>query len=146
MISIDHSDGLRWAFGTRVFKKTCILMVCDFPLLRSIPSWGEVLHENQSSVHFDPRLLSPWVLMNIINGIARGGSPCALVPPSLLPEEWTPWERKTIKRGMRWMYTNVYCWGNNSGLKLMNMRFPLINAHGGMNDTSLAKHHTNPKK
>jgi len=35
------------------------------------------------NVHFDPRLLCSW---EIINGIAREGSPCASVPPSLAPE------------------------------------------------------------
>ena len=49
--------------------------------------------------------------MNIIDGIARGG---ALVPLSLAPEDRMLWERSTCKRGM---YTNVYCWGKNSGLK-----------------------------
>jgi len=57
MILIDHSDGLRQAFGTWVFKKTCTLMVCDVPLLKSSPSLGEVLHESQSNLHFDTRLL-----------------------------------------------------------------------------------------
>jgi len=71
-IFIDHSDGLKWAFRTHVIKKTCTLMVCDVPLLRSSPSLGEVLHENQFNLHFDPRLLYSWVVMNIINGIARG--------------------------------------------------------------------------
>jgi len=44
---IDCSDGLRRAFGTWVFKKTCTLMVCGMRLLRSCPSLGEVQHENQ---------------------------------------------------------------------------------------------------
>ena len=77
---IDHSNGLRQALGTQVFKKTCThLMVCDVPLLTSSPS----LRISQIST------LIPIsrVVMNIINGIARGGSPCALVPPSLAPEE-----------------------------------------------------------
>jgi len=55
--------------------------------------------------------------MNIINGIANGGSPHVLVPSSLAPEEQTLWERSTCERGMCWMYTNVYCWGKNFGLK-----------------------------
>ena len=60
-------------------------MVCDGSLLRSSPSLGEVLHGNQSNIHFDPQLLGSWVVMNIINGIAREDSPGALVPPSLAP-------------------------------------------------------------
>jgi len=55
--------------------------------------------------------------MNIINGIANGGSPHVLVPSSLAQEEQTLWERSTCERGMCWMYTNVYCWGKNFGLK-----------------------------
>ena len=35
----------------------------------------------------DPQLLSFWVIMNIVNGISEGGSPCVLAPPSLAPEE-----------------------------------------------------------
>ena len=43
---IDNSNGLRWAFGPLVFKKTCtlILMACDVPLFRCNPSSVEVLH------------------------------------------------------------------------------------------------------
>ena len=40
-----------------VFKKTCTLMVCDALLFRSSPRLGEVLYENQFSLHFDPQLL-----------------------------------------------------------------------------------------
>ena len=35
MIFIGSSAGLRQAFGTQIFKKTCTLMVCDVPLLRT---------------------------------------------------------------------------------------------------------------
>jgi len=35
MIFIGCSAGLRLAFGTQIFKKTCTLMVCDVPLLRT---------------------------------------------------------------------------------------------------------------
>jgi len=55
--------------------------------------------------------------MNIINGIAGGGFLCALVPPSLAPEEQTLWEWNTCKHGMCWMYTNTYCWGKNSSFE-----------------------------
>ena len=106
---IDYSDGLRRAFGTRVFKKT--LMVCDVPLLRSCPSLGEVQHENQSSIHFGPQLLGSWAVKYIINCDVRGGFLCELVPPSLVPEEQVLWESNTCERGMCWAYTNVYCWG-----------------------------------
>ena len=46
-------------------------MVCNVPLLRSSPYLGEVLHENQSNLHFEPQLLGSWAVMNSINGIAR---------------------------------------------------------------------------
>jgi len=69
MIFIDHANGLRQAFGTQEEN-----MHTDF------------LHQNQSNVHIDPQLLCSWVVMNTINGVARGGSPCALVLPSLAPE------------------------------------------------------------
>jgi len=52
---IDHSDGLRQAFGTRVFKKTwCVMCHCSDPIQLSL---GEVLHENQSNIHFDSQEL-----------------------------------------------------------------------------------------
>ena len=58
-------------------------MVFDVLLLkRSSPSLGEVLHENQFNLHFDPRLLCSWVVMNIINGIAGGGSTCTCLTKS----------------------------------------------------------------
>ena len=50
----DIHRPLRWpqtAFATQVFKKTCTLIVCDVPLLRSSPGLGEVLHENQSNLN-----------------------------------------------------------------------------------------------
>ena len=71
----------------------------DVPLFRSIPSVREVLHENQFNLHFDPQLLGSQVVMNIINGIAREGFPCALVPPSLAPEERTLWKINTFECG-----------------------------------------------
>ena len=49
----------------------------------------------QSNIHLPQLLLGSWVVMNIVNGIAsmctRGGSPCALIPPSLAPEEQMLW-------------------------------------------------------
>jgi len=78
---IDHSDGSKQALRTLVFKKPCNwLYVCDVPPFR--PSLVEVSCENQSNLHFDPQLLGCWVVMNIINGIAKGGSPCVLPPKS----------------------------------------------------------------
>jgi len=68
---------------------------CDVPLLRSSPSLGKVLQENQSKLYFDPQLLGSWEVMIIINGIARGDY--ILVPPSLAPEEQTLWESSTCK-------------------------------------------------
>jgi len=97
---IDYSDGLRWAFGTWVFKKTCTLMACDVPLLRSCPSLEEVQHENQSNIHFGPQLLGSWVVKYIVNCNARGGFLCALVPPRLVPEEQVLWESNTCECGM----------------------------------------------
>jgi len=38
----------------------------------------------QLDLHFDPQLL---VIMNIINDIDRGVSPCVLAAPGLAPEE-----------------------------------------------------------
>ena len=55
----------------------------------------EVLHENWSNLHFDSQLFGFWVVMNIINGIAKEGSPCVLLPPSLALEEVLLWERST---------------------------------------------------
>ena len=103
------------AFGTQVFKKTCTLMVYDVPLIRSSPCLGEVLHENQSNLKFDPQMLGSWVVMNIINGIHRVGSPCTVVSP--VSRGVNAVERSTSERGMCWMYTIVYCWGKNLGLK-----------------------------
>jgi len=59
---------------------------------------------------FDPQLLGFWVVMNIINGIARGGSPCVLTKLSKCG-------RGTPTKVMCWMHINVYYWGKNSGLK-----------------------------
>jgi len=79
-------------------------MVCDLPLLRSSPSLGEVLHVNWCNLHFDLQLLGSWVVMNIINGIARMGSPCVLVPLSLAPEENAMGEQHL----QRWHVLNVH--------------------------------------
>jgi len=45
-----------------------------------------------------------WVVMNIINGIARGGSHVYILAiPSLAPEEWMLWQRSTYESGMCWI-------------------------------------------
>ena len=51
------------------------------------PKFREMLGENPADIHFDLRLLGLWGVMNIINGIARGVSPCVQAPPSLAAEE-----------------------------------------------------------
>ena len=50
---------------------------------------------------FDLRLLGLWGVMNIINGIARGVSPCVRAPPSLATEERMLRERSTYESGVR---------------------------------------------
>ena len=89
------------------------LVVCDVPPFRS--SLVEVSCENQSNLHFDPQLLGCWVVMNIINGIAKGGSPYVLPPKS------GPWGVNAVGEehgNMCWMHTNVYFLEKNSWLKL----------------------------
>ena len=49
---------------------------------------------------FDLRLLGLWGVMNIINGIARGVSPCVRAPPRLAAEERMLWERSTYESGV----------------------------------------------
>jgi len=56
------------AFNTLILKKTCTAMVCDVPSFRSDQSLGEVLH----NLHFVHQRLGFWVIMNIVNNIARG--------------------------------------------------------------------------
>ena len=53
-----------------------------------------------------PDCFCSWVVMNVINGIVRGDSPCALVPL-----------RGENAMGEEHLQINVYCWGKNSGLK-----------------------------
>ena len=71
-------------------SETCTLVMCDVPLLRSSPSLGEFLHENQFNIHFDLQLLGSLVVMNIINSIARGGSPGAC------PTKSGPWGANAV--------------------------------------------------
>ena len=51
-----------------ILKKPCTAMVCDVPTFRSNQSLGEVLHD----LHFVHQFLGLWVIMNIVNNIARG--------------------------------------------------------------------------
>jgi len=85
MTFIESSNGPRCAFSTLVFKKTCTLIVCDVPTFRFRTSLEEVLHETQSDLQFEHELFGFWVVMNIIKGIARGGSPCMRTPSSPTP-------------------------------------------------------------
>ena len=64
---------------------------------------------------FDLQLLHG--LVDIINGTARGCSPCVRAPPSLAPDERMLWERSTYEGGVRWMHENVSSWGKNSVVK-----------------------------
>ena len=43
-------------------------MVCDVPTFRSDQSLGEFLHD----LHFVHQFLGLWVIMNIVNNVARG--------------------------------------------------------------------------
>ena len=65
------------------------------------PKFREMLGENRLTSTFDLRLLALWGVMNIINGIARGVSPCVRAPPSLAAEERMLWERSTYESGVR---------------------------------------------
>ena len=65
------------------------------PSVRSGPSSGKSWVKIQLTSTFDLRLLGLWGVMNIINSIARGVSPCVRAPPSLAAEERMLWERST---------------------------------------------------
>ena len=56
--------------------------------------------------------------MNRINGIARGGSPCVLAPPSLAPEEQVHLQKWDVLNAHK---ITVYCWGKNSGLNFKHV-------------------------
>ena len=92
MIFIDPTQGL---------KKTCKLVVEGVPSVRSGPSLGKCWAKIRLTSTFDLRLLALWGVMNIINGIARGVSPCVRAPPSLAAEERMLWERSTYESGVR---------------------------------------------
>ena len=59
-----------------------------------------MLGENPADIHFDLRLLGLWGVMNFINGIAGGVSPCVRAPPSLTAEERMLRERSTYESGV----------------------------------------------
>ena len=61
------------------------------PSVRSGPSLGKCWAKIRLTSTFDLRLLGLWGVMNIINGIARGVSPCVRAPPSLATEERMLW-------------------------------------------------------
>ena len=74
------------------------VMVYDVPAVRSSPSLGRSWAKIQLIPTFDLQLLGLRVVMNIINGIARGGSPYVPAPPSLAPEERMMCEREHLQR------------------------------------------------
>ena len=73
---ISPTEGL-----VQVLRETCRLIVYDVPAVRSAPSLGRSWALTST---FDLRLLGLWVVIDIINSIARRGSPCVLAPPSLV--------------------------------------------------------------
>ena len=79
------------------------LMIYDVPPFSSSPSLGRSWVRIWLTSTFDLQLLGFWVAMNIINGIARGGSPCVQAPliVSLAPEEQMLWEGSTCEGGVR---------------------------------------------
>ena len=69
--------------------------------VRSGPSLGKCWAKIRLTSTFDFRLLGLWGVMNIINGISRGVSPCVRAPPSLATDERMLWERSTYESGVR---------------------------------------------
>ena len=62
--------------------------------VRSGPSLGKCWAKIRLKPPLTLRLLGLWGVMNIINGIARGVSPCVWAPPSLAAEEGEEYLRK----------------------------------------------------
>ena len=91
MILIDPTQGL---------KKTCKL-VCKVCHQSDLASLGKCWAKIRLTSTFDLLLLGLWGVMNIINSIARGVSPCVRAPPSLAAEERMLWERSTYESGVR---------------------------------------------
>ena len=79
------------------------------------PKFREMLGENPADIHLWPPISGLVGVMNIINGIARGVSPCVRAPPSLAAEERMLWERSTYESGVRWMHENVLSWWEEFG-------------------------------
>jgi len=66
--------------------------------------------------------------------VSLGGSPCSLVSPRLVPEEWTLWER-TTERGM--CCTQMHIVGGIQDLKGFKFGCPRhVQTHHGVNMTS----------
>ena len=61
------------------------------------PKFREILGKNPADIQLIAGLVG---VMNIINSIARGGSPCVRAPPSLAAEERMLWERSTYESGV----------------------------------------------
>ena len=127
-----HSSPLVFRF----WRSYTALMVPDgiwhSDLQENIHSDGQppdVLHENQLNLHFDLQLLGFWVVVNIINSIARGDSICAG------PTKSGPWRVSTVAgehlqkwHVLYWMLFNIYWWGKNAMVLQENawkdMKFP----------------------
>jgi len=86
---IGTTEGPRWKFCTLVLRKTCRLIMYYVPPFRYGPSL-----KIRPISSFDHQFIGFWKVMNII---ARGCSPCLLVPQGLDSEEQTLWERSTHK-------------------------------------------------
>jgi len=88
--------------------------MCATANIQSKSILGKVLHENQSNIHFDPQLFDFWVVMNTINGIARGDYSSHQVWPQR-SECWVKGAPANMACAERTQ--NVYCWEKNSELK-----------------------------
>jgi len=93
-----HTDGV-WCATAQIQSK-----------FRGGPGW------ESGNLQFDPQLLGYGISLMVSQ---EGGSPFALVtcPTKSGLVEQTIGERSTCKHGICLMYTNLYCWGKNSGLK-----------------------------
>ena len=106
MIFTDPTEGLRW-----VLKKN---MQIDGVWCASSLKWPlfrEILGENPADIHLWPPISGLVGVMNILNGIARGGSPCVWAPPSLAAEERMLWERSTCAECMK-----MCCFGGKNSI------------------------------
>ena len=78
------------------------------------PKFREILGENSADINFWPPIAGLVGVMNIINDIAGGGSPCVRAPPSLAAEERMLWERSTYEGGVRWICMKMCCLGGKN--------------------------------